>query len=329
MIKYFALKKIVILTLQISFVVICLVYSFSGIDYHSLFIRIKNIDILLIIPTLFVVFFGYFVLAIRLMAILQKYSIHNFFKSLNASIIALGVNNIFPLKLGEIAKAIYLRNELKITMHKSFSLIIWERFSDINFIALLSFITITYYQPIVDLQPLFISVVILWVCFIIFLRSDFIYYKLLIFIPSSFQNFLNKLRSSLTAKRSVFNIVSIIILSLLIWMAYVFQVWFVLDQLLLIELTKPQFLIVFVVTLLGLSVPSVPGAIGVYEAAMVMSLNWFGIDKTEALMAGIVCHAFILIPSTLLSFIIISNMPIRILTFKKLLLKTSYQEVEK
>ena len=332
MISSEVLKKIVKLTAQILIVVICFAYAFSEIDYNELFLRFKTIELVLIFPVLFIIFSGYFFLALRLVVLLKSYSLDSFYASFNASfnasIITSGVNTIFPLKLGEIAKVFYLNRRLKISLSKSFSLIIWERFADINLLALLGLVTMAFYQPNVNLQPFFIAVVILWVGLFIYLKVNFIYNKLTFFLPLFIQNLLNQLHTALIAKRTSVDVLSIVVLTIVVWFIYVFQIWFILEKLLLIELNPPQLLTVFVVTALGMAVPSVPGALGVYEAAMVLALGWFGIDKTEALMAGIVCHAFILIPCTLISLLILSNMHISIHSFKEILLKTKKKSAE-
>jgi|GEM_PF-628668 len=329
MIKTITLKNTSKLTIQILIVVICFIYAFSNINYSELLTRLKTIEFILILPALFIIVSGYFFLALRLVVLLKSYTINSFYASFNASIIALGINNIFPLKLGEVAKVFYLNRVVNISLSKSFSLIIWERFADINLLALLGLLTMAFYPSNVNLQPFFIAVVILWVGLFVYLKVNFIYNKLTFFLPLFIQNLLNQLHAALIAKRSRVDILGVVVLTILVWFIYVFQVWFILEKILLIELNLPQLLTVFVVTALGMAVPSVPGALGVYEAAMVLSLGWFGIDKTEALMAGIVCHAFILIPCTLISLFILSNMHISIHSFKEILLKTKEQSVDK
>ncbi|MFK5892374.1 MAG: lysylphosphatidylglycerol synthase domain-containing protein [Pseudomonadota bacterium] len=169
----------------------------------------------------------------------------------------------------------------------------------------------------------------LWSGLFIYLKVNYIFKKITFFLPVFIQDFLNQLHQALTIKRAAVDIFGIVIFSLVIWFLYVFQIWFILNNLLLIELTLSQLLIVFIVTALGMAIPSVPGAIGVYEAAMVLSLGWFGIDKVEALAAGLVCHAFVLIPCTIFSFFIFANMKINIHSLKMILLKTVKNETKK
>lgn len=322
------LKNIGQIFLQLLLVIACFYYVLSGINYADLLVRLESIDMLMVVPALAIVFVGYLFLALRLLVLLKQFEAKTFWSTLNASILALGINNIFPLKLGEFAKVLYINKKIETPITKSLGLIIWERFADVNLLALLGMLVMAFYQPAVNLEPFFYAVIFLWVALFVYLKVDFIFKRLTYFLPHFVHGLLVKLHVALTERRTLSNVFLIVAFTFLVWAAYVFQIWFILEKLLLIELTLPQMLTVFVVTALGMAVPSVPGAIGVYEAAMVLSLGWFGVDKTEALMAGIVCHAFIFIPCTLISFIILAKISINLQSFKQMLLKIKYQSVE-
>ena len=55
-------------------------------------------------------------------------------------------------------------------------------------------------------------------------------------------------------------------------------------------------LLVVIATNLALILPSAPAAVGVFEAAVVLALNPFGVDDSQALAAAVVLHAFNLFP---------------------------------
>jgi glycosyltransferase 2 family protein len=65
-------------------------------------------------------------------------------------------------------------------------------------------------------------------------------------------------------------------------------------------------LLVLVVAQAGISFPSLPGKIGVFELACILALGVFGVDRAIALSYGILLHTVVLVPiliSGLISFI--------------------------
>ena len=53
-----------------------------------------------------------------------------------------------------------------------------------------------------------------------------------------------------------------------------------------------------------MSIPSSPGAIGVYEASIMAPLIHFGVDKEQALASAIVLHMIQYIPTTIVALLI-------------------------
>lgn len=62
-------------------------------------------------------------------------------------------------------------------------------------------------------------------------------------------------------------------------------------------------LLVLIILQAGISIPSVPGKIGIFEYMSVLGLSVFGVAQAQALSFGIVLHAIVLLPTTLLGLI--------------------------
>jgi len=62
-------------------------------------------------------------------------------------------------------------------------------------------------------------------------------------------------------------------------------------------------LLVLMVLQAGISIPSVPGKIGIFEYSCVLALGVYGIAQAPALSYGILLHAIVLAPSTLLGLV--------------------------
>ena len=70
-------------------------------------------------------------------------------------------------------------------------------------------------------------------------------------------------------------------------------------------------LAVFAVASLGMAVPAAPGGIGVFEAAMVAALGWFGVDRHEALACALVTHMLQFVPTTIAGVAVLAKSGLR------------------
>ncbi len=72
-------------------------------------------------------------------------------------------------------------------------------------------------------------------------------------------------------------------------------------------------LLVLVVLQAGISIPSMPGRIGVFEYICVLTLALFGISQSAAFSYGVLLHSLVFIPPTLLGviFLIWMGLPVR------------------
>jgi uncharacterized membrane protein YbhN (UPF0104 family) len=55
----------------------------------------------------------------------------------------------------------------------------------------------------------------------------------------------------------------------------------------------------------GISIPSVPGRFGIFEYICVLALSVYGIDQATAFSYGILLHAIVMLPSTIVGLIFI------------------------
>ena len=69
-----------------------------------------------------------------------------------------------------------------------------------------------------------------------------------------------------------------------------------------IPISLPQVVLVMLLTILfATSVPSLPGAIGTFEAAMVYVMRFFGVDKDIAFLYALIMHALLFLPPTIIA----------------------------
>ena len=121
-------------------------------------------------------------------------------------------------------------------------------------------------------------------------------------LPQSWQTFASsRLQAgldSLDALQGKRAMLGLSIWSAVIWLAALATNQFMLHALDL-DLPWTASLLVLVVLQVGITVPSVPGRIGVFEYLCILALGVFGVDHAPALTYGILLHGVVLIPTTL------------------------------
>jgi uncharacterized protein (TIRG00374 family) len=97
------------------------------------------------------------------------------------------------------------------------------------------------------------------------------------------------------------------LLKLGLWSAIVWGTALVNNQLILlalnIHLPLTASLLILIALQAGISIPSVPGRFGIFEYICVLALGLYGIDQTTAFSYGILLHAIVMLPTTLLGLL--------------------------
>jgi uncharacterized protein (TIRG00374 family) len=94
--------------------------------------------------------------------------------------------------------------------------------------------------------------------------------------------------------------------SSLIWGTAVLTNYLVLRAL-RIDASFTSSLFVLIVLQAGITIPSVPGKIGVFEYLCVLALGIFSVDRTLALSYGVLLHAIVFLPTTIAGLLFLWN----------------------
>lgn len=222
-----------------------------------------------------------------------------FFNSLKASVFCLGINNLVPAKLGEVAKAFYLRRKVGMPLAQGLGMVFWERFFDLNFVLGLGLITAFQLKLGPVVIPLALVVVGIWTGILVVKffpgTGDF----LVKLVPvERIRLLLNDIMLQLRKPMGSRFFSILFLYTVLFWAANAVMFVMIMLWLASLPLTLSQALMVFIVSVLGFAVPSSPGALGVFEAVIVIALGWFGVSKEEALAAGLVMRFMTYVPQT-------------------------------
>lgn len=232
----------------------------------------------------------------------------------NAVLLGFGLNNILPAKLGEIAKAAYLGRRVEGGMAQSLSMVFWERLSDIAAVLVVLVAAFAVDDRGFPVLPLVLTVAALAALPLVLRSLRGLVQRILVRLPSGrltnqAASFLDLICRPLSARF----LLHTGLLTAATWVAYfggmVILVRLVAD----IPLDMPGLLILFAASCASYAVPSTPGALGVYEAAWVLALGWFGIPREQALAAALAQHAIQFLPTTLYAVALLSPANLRAL----------------
>lgn len=297
--------------LRLALVAVCLGYAFWNVDPGTLLATLAGVDPLRVaLVTLFTAL-GYLALAVRLRLLShQRLPLRT---GLAASLVCLGVNNLLPAKLGEVAKALYLRQRGAMPLGEAAVIVGWERFFDLNVLVLMALAGAYPYLHDTLLVPVALALMAAWGVAWSVLRFGAPVRAAIARLPwARVRAFLYDVHEHLDTRMVRGVLVAGALLSTLVWLLYAAGSWLVLTWVFDLELTAGEVLVVFVVAASGMAVPSSPGALGVYEAAVVLALGWFGVASEQALAAALVMHAIQYLPTTLLALAVLGRSGLRL-----------------
>ena len=285
---------------------ICMVYALWGVDFSVLGQALGRFDPIKIVGLIAFSVVGYVVLGnrIRFLACQRVTT----WTGMKASIFALGVNNIFPAKLGEAAKALYLGQYCSIGAAGGVGIVFWERFFDLNLLLFLGLLTTLSLHLEFATIPFALAIGMGWMYVYCLLHHPGVVQRILFFLPlGRLRLFIDDVNIHVSREFSLGFFLKLAGLTSLVWCQYVLQVGGGLVWMGELPLTLGQTLAVFSISAVGMAVPSSPGSIGVYEASFIFALGLCGIPKTDSLAVALVIHMIQYVPTTLISGIILCD----------------------
>jgi hypothetical protein len=218
---------------------------------------------------------------------------------LRACLLGLALNNILPARLGEMAKALYLRREASLSLGRSMEAVFWERFFDLNALLVLGAGVAALLGQGMVLYPLLVLVGGAW-CFLLLLywRPGAAHALLRLVPGQSLRLFAAEMLGLLQSNLRTAFLIRLALWTMACWTGYITVYAFGLTVMAGLAFDPALILTVFAVITLGFALPGAPGGMGVYEAAAVLALSWFGVDKDRAFAVGLVMHMLQYLPIT-------------------------------
>ena len=270
--------------------ILCLWYLCRGLDYQVFMAAVRSMPWQGAIILSGFIALGYLALGLRLKCLIPSLP---FISAMAVEIVGNGLNILLPAKLGEIFKIKALAKKTGLSTAASTHFVFWTRFSEINLLFFLALATLD--QSIV----LFLGVIALcWGSLIVLWSAPSRPLRLLYKIPfPKIKNFSLDLARNLAQRPNFF--FRLLACSVLVWGLYWVQYYWGITYFLATPLSLEQINIIFLAAAGITAVPSTPGALGPYEAAMVFLLTSFGVSKEDALAFSLLMRAFLYLPVAL------------------------------
>ena len=314
------MKKRVLIGLAIS--LIFLYFAFSTVEFKPFADSLQSANYVYLIPIIILIFITYIIRALRwkiLLLPVKNISTHTLFATLFIGNMA---NNILPLRIGEILRALIIGKSGGISRSLTFATIIVERVMDIVSIFIVSIIVLFIFripEGSTDIQFQKIG-------FFIALFIVFFFIITLFLIKKTHQTLalLEKLLKPIPEKYSIkiihicvkliegFKIIEkkkhffgVLFLSFLSWFSFIAQVYILLIAFNLIVPYNIPIIASFIITIfatVAVILPT-PGFIGSFHAICTQGLLIFNVSKNESLAYVTVLHAVSIIPTIVIGLI--------------------------
>jgi len=288
------LKKI----LSFAVSLICLYLAFRQVNLNDISTTLSQGKFLYIIYAFGITGLTFLIRAIRWNTLLghpSSYTIHHFS---SATHIGYFLNNILPLRAGDLVRAKLLSNhDTTIKMSYVIGSLVGEKIIDLWIIGLFTMILIGFgYTDVLGTQFTLILVGAYCLSSLIIFGRHTISNKLLQYFPV-LENFIDGYK--LVSK----NKLRLGIWSIILWITFVVYVSIALQSIGIV-LDIQQVLGLTILSSIVTSMPLAPAAIGTYHLAVIYCLNsLYGIDLEKAQSAAIIMHSIFLVYTIILGYI--------------------------
>jgi glycosyltransferase 2 family protein len=298
-----------------------LYFAFREINYSDLWRTLQQVKVWWLVPGLLIYFGGMVVRAWRwqyLLKPLKKVSIGNLFQILMIGYMG---NNVFPLRMGEVLRAVVLKRRDDVSISGCLATIVVEKIFDA--VVVVGFVLLNLGQLALLPGGLSLSQVgglATWAA-AVFLFGLAVFVAVAMF-PQPAQLFLHKMINKiipvrwrepviniadkfldgLKSLRSPKDAVMILLTSILVWLMETGLYWSV-GRALNLELTFGQLLLLNGLVNMVLLIPAAPGGLGTFDAAGRAVLEAYGIPAEPALGYTLILRIAIWVPITLLGTI--------------------------
>jgi len=288
---------------------VSLIYVFKQVEILSFIIALKEINIFCVFESTMLFMFSCIFRVFMWNVTTKMYDSFSFSNLFGGIMMGYLINNILPLKCGELLRAHHLTKNGKISFVAAVSTIFIERIFDVLSLLILVVIAIVYKVNMnlsVSIYPKTIVIV-----FALAIVTILLYSKSKNKLNSIInQNIKHKFKLFIEPIWGIFNIKSVILLlffNLGAWFCNFFSISVLLYNLHSNQYVATLTLLLFVSA--GLLIPSAPGSFGIIQIAFLAALIPYGLERQHVLSLSFSYQIGILLSTIImgLPYLIINN----------------------
>ncbi len=265
-------------------------WAFKDFNFFDFKRSIQQIDLVYLILAAIFLWGSVWVRGLRWKWLFKESASPSVSSLYKAELIGYFGNNVLPLRLGEILRAYIIGKENNLSKSFVFGTVVLERLMDmlaLTFFAIILLLIYPFEEGWVSNFILKGGVVLSVLIFSLIIISR-------IKIKSTENKLLRILNQMMEGLQSIkkHRIVPVVIASILIWSIYLLDVYFI-QRAFQFNLSWTQSLTVLVISSLVLSIPSAPGMIGTFHAAVKYTMvDIFAFTPNDGNSFAILMHAY-------------------------------------
>ncbi len=295
--------------------------ALRGLGLDELGEEMRGADLLWLLPGIAVYFIAVWIRAWRwhyLIKPLKEVPTKRMFP-----IVAIGYmgNNIFPARLGEVLRAVFLKRREEVPISASLATVIVERIFDGVVMLAFVFLNLSELAKLTgdsgfvgNIQSLalwgtgaFIGALVLFLLAAMYpqVSSKIGRWFIVHLFPKSLQektlDFMDKFLEGLASLRSPRNVLMVFFTSSIIWLLETGKYWFVMHA---FNFSVSFFALMLMngIVNLATTIPSAPGYVGTFDAPGIAVLVAYGVEHATAAAYTLTLHAALWLPITALGF---------------------------
>jgi len=273
-------------------------WAFRDFNYIDFKRSIQQIDLVYLILATIFLWGSVWLRGLRWKWLFKESSSPSVSSLYRAELIGYFGNNVLPLRLGELLRTYIVGKENNLSKSFVFGTVVLERLMDmlaLIFFAIILFFLYPFEEGWISDYLVKGGVAILIIILLLAILSRFKFNS----TNNKFLSILNQILNGLLSIRKQ-KVIPVVISSLLIWSIYLLDVYFI-QRAFQFNLSWAQSLTVLVISSLVLSIPSAPGMIGTFHAAVKYTMvDLFAFTPNEGNSFAILLHAYGYILLTLL-----------------------------
>jgi len=315
-------KKPLKFALGLLLTALALWLSFRNLDWNALSQSFSDVDIFWVFLAVVNVLITVYILGWRWQILLKSKADIPLFDMFRFNIISQYVNIIIPARFGELLKAWLVSRKYSLSGSYVLGTVVIEKIFETFSVVILGVLAPLFFTFQTQLKGHtlavgFLVVLVPLVTLVLWKRETVrkwltrlarvfpgkLRRRLLIFLDKGMEAFalLKDIKMTLMVVLVTFLVIlSQVITNLFLFKAFGLNLFFF------------EALVLQLVIIVGMSIPSIPGKLGVFEYTVILGLSMFGVGDNIALSFGLMLHVAAYLPKIILGFVFMSNLNISI-----------------